>query len=218
MIDLQQETSRAVRQFWADHVRHRMDAADLADRDFSVDISESLAVFCEQRAHMPEPLLSLLLARSFCATGNVDAAGRILRDDRLYRAHTDTWLSALSAKYPFPELSLLFSSRTLRPVQLHTVGPVSTWVLDLDRIQVAPADQHELILFQTLRALVEKVSNVWEQTDGQGTLAVKGMSKLSAGLDSYSVQEFLVYMGDILQERARKNGWTFRPAVLLLDL
>ncbi|MDH3345548.1 MAG: hypothetical protein OEL75_00015 [Kiritimatiellaceae bacterium] len=218
MIDLQIEASRTTRQFWSGHVRQLIQILDLDDRIAAPEISESLATFCEQHSHMPNHALFLLMARSFCAIGDAEAAIQILQHDHLYRAHAQEWVGVLSAKYPFPELYPLFSSRVLYPLHLHTVGESCTWELDLEKIHLSAADRHELILMQTLRILVEKVSNVWKKTDGEGTLAVKGLPRLDAFLYSHSEQNLLDYLRDVLCCCARKNGWASTPAVLLLDL
>jgi hypothetical protein len=218
MIDVQLEASRNVRQYWSGHVRERIHALDLDDRASASAISESLAVVCEQQTYMPEHTLSLLIARSFCAMGDAEAASRILCDDQCYCEHAGTWVNALSAEYPFPELYPLFSSRVLHPLHLKTVGDSATWVLDLQKLQITPADRHELILSQTLRVLVEKVSNVWKKTDGEGALAVKGLSRLEAFLGPRSTLNLSAYLRDVLDSCAGKNGWATHPVILLLDL
>ena len=170
---------------------------------------------------MPAHTLSLLMARSFCATGDPDAADRILRHDRAHRTHTESWMAALSAEYPFPELYPLFSSRAFRPLRLNTVGGENIWVLDLEKVALSDADRHEMILLQTLRVLTEKVSNVWEKPAGRGTLVVKGLPRLTAFIRpgaGRTAPKMIGYLQDVLRRRADHNGWSCVPSVLLLDL
>ena len=217
MIDLRTEASRQARRLWADHIRRQMQELDLDDRLATVEISESLAVFCVQHPQLTNHTLSLLLARSFCATGDADAACRILKHDHRCRAYTETWLDALSAEYPFPELYPLFSSRILHPLHLATVRTPRSWELDLEKLALTPADRHEIILLQTLRMLVEKVSNVWKKSAGEGALAVKGLARISSFLQSRSDQNLPNYLRDVLCCCARNNGWPTAPSILLLD-
>lgn len=221
MIDPHATRAHSSRRLWAGTIRQLFQALDLHDRETASEISESLAVFCEQHPHVSARTLSLLMARSFCAAGDRDAADRVLRHDPAHRGHADSWLEVLSAEYPFPELYPLFGSRALRPLRLKTVGRETTWVLDLQRIHWPEADRHELILLQTLRVLTEKVSNVWSKEDGKGTLVVKGLPHLSDVILSESGRsgsQMTKYVQDVLHSCAARNGWSSAPSVLLLDL
>jgi hypothetical protein len=122
----------------------------------------------------------------------------------------------LSSGYPFPELYPLFSSRALHPQNFTSTGAV--WVLDFDRIGLTAADRHELILFQTVRVLTEKVSNVWKKTDGRGTLGVNGIDRLTKFVRNRKVSRQLPgHIRDVLALRAQKNSWTNMPDVLLFN-
>lgn len=217
MIDTHQCRRLDERRLWSGRVQQLFKTLEIGDRTAAADITESLAVFCQHHTHMPEHTLSLLMAHSFCIVGDAEAAGRILQHDHVYRAHTGSWLEVLSAGYPFPELYPLFSARALRPQSLTSAGAL--WVLDFNRIQLTEADRHELILFQTVRVLAEKVSNVWKKSDGQGTLGIKGLLRLTRFVRSrQSLHRFSDHLNDVLALRAQKNGWNHTPAVLLLDL
>jgi len=168
---------------------------------------------------MPRRSLSLLMARSFCVIGDSEAAGRILRHDRAHRPHADAWLNLLTVNYPFPELYPLFSARVVRPLDLNSVG--RTWVLDFDAIHLSEADRHELILFQTVRVLTEKVSNVWKKSNGKGSLGIKGLRRLTSFMRPRSAQtsaQLFDHICDVLTRCASKNGWDQAPAVLQIDL
>jgi hypothetical protein len=217
MIDTHQSRRLAERHLWSGYVQQLFQTLEIDGRASAPDITESLAVFCQHHAHMPGHTLALLMARSFCITGDEEAAGRILRHDRSHRPHADSWLEVLSAGYPFPELYPLFSARALRPQSLTSAGTV--WVLDLDQIRLTEADRHELILFQTVRVLTEKVSNVWKKTSGRGTLGIKGLSRLTKFIRGRQPERQLTdHIRDVLSLCARRNGWSFAPDVLLIDL
>lgn len=217
MIDTHQSRRLEERQLWSGTVQRLFQTLEIDDRAAAPDITESLAVFCEQHARMPGHTLSLLMARSFCVTGDAEAAGRILRHDRAHRSHAESWLEVLSAEYPFPELYPLFSSRALRPQSLTSAGTV--WVLDFDKVRLTEADRHELILFQTVRVLTEKVSNVWKKSGGQGTLGIKGLSRLTKfARGRQPARQLTDHIRDVLTLRAQKNSWSTTPAVLLVDL
>lgn len=217
MIDTHQSRRLEERQLWSGYVQQLFQTLEIHDRAAAPDITESLAVFCQHNTRMPEHTLSLLMARSFCATGDAEAAGRILRHDRAHRSHAESWLEVLSAEYPFPELYPLFSSRALRPQNLTSAGTV--WVLDFDKVRLTEADRHELILFQTVRVLTEKVSNVWKKSSGQGTLGIKGLARLTKFVRGRQpARQLTGHIRDVLALRAQKNGWSAAPSVLLVDL
>lgn len=216
MIDTHQSRRLAERQLWSGCVRKIFQTLEIDDRAAATDITESLAVFCQHQNRMPQEGLSLLMARSFCISGDAVAAGRILHHDRVCRPHASDWLDVLSADYPFPELYPLFSSRVLRPQRLASAGTV--WVLDFDQLQLTEADRHELILFQTVRVLTETVSNVWKKSDGRGTLGLNGMPRLTQFVRNRNVSHQLPgHIRDVLALRAKKNGWSHVPSVLLFN-
>lgn len=214
MIDTRHQ-QQAARRLWFDCVEQVFESLDLHNRPAAHDIAATLGVFCQEQNRLPDHTLSLLMARSFCTTGDTEAAERILRHDRRHSAYTGSWLDLLSSEYPFPELIPLFSSRILRPLRLTSAtGPL--WALDLQRVHLTEADRHELILLQTLRTLTEKSSNVWKKTGGRGTLGVKGLAcwvRRNSGPDSYAE-----HIRAVLVRTAAKNGWQSIPDVLLLDL
>jgi hypothetical protein len=219
MIDTHQEHQQAARQLWSGTVQHLFQTLDLDTRASAGEVSESLAVFCQEQTSVNTRGLSLLAARSFCAVGDCEAATRVLRHDRAHRAHAGSWLDALSAETSFPELYPLFSARALRPLWLNSTGAV--WVLDFNRIHLSDADRHELILFQTVRVLTEKVFNVWKRSVAPGTLCVKGIGRLARFLRPQGAQaadQLLDHLCDVLARQAEKHGGCAAPAVLLLDL
>jgi len=216
MIDTLQSRQLAERQLWSGYVQKLFQTLEIDDRAAAPDITESLAVFCQHQPHIHRRSLSLLMARSFCISGDAEAAGRILRNDRAYRPYAESWLEVLSTGYPFPELYPLFSSRALHPQNFTSTGAV--WVLDFNRIGLTTADRHELILFQTVRVLTEKVSNVWKKTDGRGTLGVNGIDRLTKFVRNRKVSRQLPgHIRDVLALRAQKNSWTNVPDVLLFN-
>jgi hypothetical protein len=217
MIDTHQNRRLAERRIWSGYVQEIFQTLEIRSPVSAGDISESLAVFCQHQPHVSRQSLSLLMARSFCATGDAEVAGRILRHDRVHRPHAESWLEVLSSGYPFPELYPLFSSRALRPQSLTSAGAL--WLLDLGKIRLTEADRHELILFQTLRVLTEQVSNVWKKSAGQGTLGIKGLSRLTQFVRGRQAsRQLLRHIEDVLALRAQKNGWANVPSVLLFDL
>ena len=221
MIDTQTARSRSTRRLWAGTIQTMFQTMGLQDRAAAMDLSESLAVFCEQHPHMPGHTLSLLMARSFCATGDRAAASQILQQDQTHRVHADSWIEVLAATDSFPELYPFFSARILRPLRLKTVSDARIWVLDLEKINLSAADRYELILLKMLRVLTEKVSTVWNKTAGQGTFVIKGFAHLTQGVlpqDALSASQLLTYIQDVLARCGEQNGWSSTPSVLLLDL
>lgn len=213
MIDLVQSRQLSERRCWSGTVERIFESLNISRTELIPQVSESVAVFCQERGNIPGHSLSLLMARSLFAAGDIDGAAQILENDRLHGSHAESWLDVLSAEYPFPELYPLFSSRALRPLQLTTAGPL--WVLDFNRIGRNDADPTELLLFRTLRQLAETVSNVWKKQNGGGTLGLKGFERFVSPAD---VQSSMDHVRAVLDRCARKNEWRQTPAVLLIDL
>ncbi|MBI9019835.1 MAG: hypothetical protein JEZ10_01080 [Verrucomicrobia bacterium] len=219
MIDVHQNRAHTSRNLWSGTIKKLFQTLELQDRPAASAISESLAVFCQEHPRMPDHALSILMARSFCVSGDVEAAEQILRHDGAYRRHTGSWLNVLSVEYPFPELYPLFSARVVRPLNLNSAG--RAWVLDLEKIQLTEADRHELIIFQTVRRLTENISNVWKKTNGQGVLGVKGLRRFSEFMRPRGAQppvQLCGHLHDVLARCARQNGWDHTPSVLQIDL
>jgi len=226
MIDICQ--SRNVeRQLWSTTIQRLFQTLELENRAAAPELSESLAVFCQQHSHMPASSLSLLMARSFCVAGDSEAAERVLSHDRTHRCHAGSWLHVLSSEYPFPELYPLFSARVLRPLSL-TSAPnppktselvQDTWVLDFDAVHLSEADHHELIIFQTIRVLTEKISTVWNKSKGKGVLGIKGLSRFTHRMHPpQKSTPFFEHLLDVLTHCAKENGWDHTPSIIQIDL
>ena len=136
MIDTYQSRLLTTRRLWSETIWQRFQTLELQDRPAAPDISESLSVLCQQCSVLSDESLSLLMAHSFCVSGDTEAAERILRHEQAYRAHAESWLNVLSVEYPFPELYPLFSAHVLRPLCLTSASEGQTWVLDFARTKL----------------------------------------------------------------------------------
>ncbi|HKL22321.1 MAG TPA: hypothetical protein VJ904_10970, partial [Tichowtungia sp.] len=75
MIDSVAARKTSARRLWSGHFQRVLRTLDLDGRETANEIRESLAVFCQQHPHVSGRAISLLMARSFCAAGDRDAAG-----------------------------------------------------------------------------------------------------------------------------------------------
>ncbi|MFA5689525.1 MAG: hypothetical protein WC959_10325 [Kiritimatiellales bacterium] len=213
MIDVHQQKILNERRQWSGCVQRFLQYAEIEPRETAEAVIESLAVFCQGRTQIQGHELSLLTARAFCAAGDCASAGKILHGERTFRRHTNSWLRVLSARYPFPELFPLFAARALRPVRLTSAGVL--WILDFSRMDFSGVDCHELILFQSLRQLTEKISMVWSKDTGAGMLGIKYISKIAGAVCE---EQLLGYLRAVLNCCARKNNWHTVPEILQIDL
>lgn len=218
MIDLLQTRSQSTRQIWSGTAQQLFRSLDLEDRPATPEISESIAAFCEQHPHMPQHAFALLAARCFLMIDDDDAAIRILQDNRQHRRYLETWITALASSKSFPKLFPLFLSRALRPLSLTSAPDSQTWLLDFEKVRLTASDRHELLLYLTLRTLIENVSNVWNSTEGEGVLVIKGLPRMGRWLHINSSAEFLDYIRDTLSCCSQENGWIATPSILLLDV
>jgi len=218
MIDKHQRTQLAARRIWSGYLDRLFERLDLAGCSEAPEVSESVAVFCQQHARLNTSGISLLAARSFCATGELRAAEKILNHDRTHRRYAARWLETLSSDYPFPELYPLFASRALRPAELVSMGEGNLWILDLSRIERNEAQAHEMLLFKTLRVLTEKMACLWKKTEGHGALGVKNLRLWTAFAPPALTGQLFTHLQDVLAYEAKSRGWTNTPAVSMIDL
>ncbi|MBM4152779.1 MAG: hypothetical protein FJ220_04565 [Kiritimatiellaceae bacterium] len=215
MIDLCASRNRMARDLWAGHVQQLFHALALEDSWLAQEVAQSVAVFCQQQPYVPRHILSVLLARSFYVLGDEETAIRLLKHDAVHRVNFEAWLDILSVDVPFSTLYPFLSSRVLHPQHLTSVGTL--WIVDLNAIRVTDADRHELIVFQTIRTLIEQISVVWKKSGGRGTLGIKGLYRwVPDPHDRKGINPYSTHIRDVLSQRAITNGWKYRPDVIFL--
>lgn len=211
---------------WAQHLRATMQQLGVSESPLAEHVSASIAVYC--RTYHPHGVttsdLKLLVARAFCALGERGAAARVLESMPTHARHVERWLEILSELHEFPDLLPYFSLGIVRPADWAGAQLDRMWTVDFGRIAVAEADRHEMVLYRSIRAIIENMALFFDATQGEGVLGVKNLKtwqvekvrRKKATLTA--ADDLLGYMGDLFEQLKNQNDWATVPSLLNLDL
>jgi hypothetical protein len=168
--------------------------------------------------------LVLLIARAFCSINERALAERALDSVQPHARHKDRWLEILSELDCFPSLLPYFSLGIIRPADWAGAQLDRMWTLDLGRLRLSEAERHEMLLYGSLRVLIENMGAFWDATSGEGVLGLKGLASFNMESTPRERQHFtssddlLGYIGNLfLQQKALRN-WQAVPSLLNLDM
>jgi len=211
---------------WAEHLRDIFQTLEIPPGTLADHLIASIAMYC--RKFHPHGLQSseikLLIARAFCAVGDRAAAERVLDSMQPHGRHVVRWLEILSELHHFPELLPYFSLGIIRPADWAGAQLDRMWMLDFDRLVLSDAERHEIMLYRSIRALVEKMFVFWDATRGEGILGLKGLSALNVEEGGRKKQTLtsedalLEYIADVFKQQSVERKWETVPSLLNLDL
>ena len=211
---------------WSKHLREVFQTLGIPPGTLADNLAASIAMYC-RKFHpqgLRSPDLKLLIARAFCAVGDRAAAGRVLESMEPHRRHVSRWLEILSELHHFPELLPYFSLGIIRPADWAGARLDRMWTLDFGRLVLTDAERHEMMLYRSVRALVEKIFVFWDAVGGEGILGLKGLPALSVDAGGGEKQtltapgDLLEYIADVLARERGRRGWHAVPSLLNLDL
>jgi hypothetical protein len=207
---------------WAAHIREVFSQIGLPADTLADHLVTSISIYCKK--FHPQGLqahdLNLLIARACCAVGERTAAAQVLESMPAHRRHVERWLEILSELHHFPQLLPYFSRGIIRPADWAGAQLDRMWTLDFGRLMLSDADRHEMALYRSIRALIEKMSVFWEATRGEGILGLKELAALNLATRSKltSTEALLEYMTDLLTQQKTARNWISVPVLLNLDL
>ncbi len=209
---------------WAAHLREIFQTLEIPPGTVADNLAASVAMYC--RTFHPKGVqssdLSLLIARAFCAVGDRAAAGRVLESMEPHRRHAARWLEILSELHHFPELLPYFSLGIIRPADWAGAQLDRMWTLDFGRLVLADAERHEMMLYRSIRAIIEKMFVFWDATNGEGILGLKDLSALDVDADGRKKQtltapgDLLGYIADLFRRQSVEREWKTVPSLLNL--
>jgi hypothetical protein len=214
----------ARRDAWAEHLRDVFQTLEIPPGMLADNLVASIAMYCRkfhpQGLHSSE--LKLLIARAFCAVGDRAAAGRVLGSMAPHRRHVSRWLEILSELHHFPELLPYFSLGIIRPADWAGARLDRMWTIDFGRLDLADAERHEMMLYRSIRVLVEKIFVFWDATGGEGILGLKDLSALNVGGKEKketvtAPDDLLEYIADLFSRQTGRRKWHATPSLLSLD-
>lgn len=202
------------RERWSAHLREVFQSLEIPVGPVADNLAESIALYC-QTFH-PRGLksadLRLLVARAFCAVGDRAAARRALESSAPHARHVERWLEVLSELHHFPQMLPFFSRGIVRPADWAGAQLDRMWTLDFNPLAPSGAERHEIVLYRTVRLLLEKMFVFWDAVRGEGTLGLKGLPALAP----MPQDEVLEYIADLFQRQREPRGWTAVPTLLNL--
>jgi hypothetical protein len=209
---------------WRIHLQDIFQSLEIPAGPLADNLAESVALYC-QTFHprgVQSADLKLLIARAFCAVGDRAAARRVLESMHPHRLHVARWLEILSELHHFPELLLYFSMGIVRPADWAGAQLDRMWTLDFGRLALADSERHEMMLYRSIRALIEKMFVFWDAVRGEGILGLKGLSALNLEAGGRkretltSADDLLEYMADLFQQQQASRQWIAVPTLLNL--
>ncbi len=211
---------------WAEHVREIFQAMEIPSGTLADHLIASIAMYC-RKFHplgLQSSEIKLLIARAFCAVGDRAAAECVLNSMQPHGRHVIRWLEILSELHHFPELLPYFSLGIIRPADWAGAQLDRMWTLDFGRLVLTDAERHEIMLYRSIRALVEKMFVFWDATRGEGILGLKGLSALNVEEGGRKEQtltsedNLLEYIADVFKQQSVERRWKTVPSLLNLDL
>ena len=211
---------------WTEHLREIFQTLGISEGPVSDNLMASVAMYC--RKFHPQGVqssdLKLLLARAFCSVGDQAAAGHILESMDPHRRHVARWQEILSELHHFPELLPYFSLGIIRPADWAGAQLDRMWTLDFGRLHLSDAERHEMMLYRSIRVILEKIVVFWDAVDGEGILGLKDLAALSMEDGGRKKQTLtsptglLEYMADLFRQQQAARNWSSAPSLLNLDL
>jgi hypothetical protein len=98
------------------------------------------------------------------------------------------------------------------------------WTLDFGRLMLTDEERHEIMLYRSVRMLVEAMLVFWDATGGEGVLGLKNLSALTVsgrrerGQGNAASGELSDYIGSLLRRHRSLRNWKACPSLLNLDL
>ncbi|MBN2163013.1 MAG: hypothetical protein JXR25_00895 [Pontiellaceae bacterium] len=221
--DCQLQTEQDI---WSDHLHGLLDELNLARGTEREHLVHSIAMYC--RHFHPHGLqqsdLMLLIARALCAINDRASAAQVLRSVKPHARHVERWLEILSELHHFPSLLPYFSLGVIRPADWAGAELDRMWTLDLGRLVLSESEKHEMMLYRSLRTIVESMLVFWDATGGEGVLGLKGLASFNVESGDGKRQtltgarDLLGYIERILRQQQDERGWTAVPETMNLDL
>jgi hypothetical protein len=209
---------------WSEHLKELLSSLDIPCGTLTDNLVASLAMYC--RKFHPQGVqsadLKLLVARAFCAVGDQAAAEHVLLSMQPHGRHVSRWLEILSELHHFPELLPYFSHGILRPADWAGAQQDRMWILDFGRLHLSDSEKHEMVLYRSVRAIIEKIVVFWDATRGEGILGLKALEALNVDVGKKQsltkTTDLLEYIAALFVQQKTGREWSTVPSLLNLDL
>jgi len=120
---------------------------------------------------------------------------------------------------------LVFGTGLVHPSEWVIRGDASVWTVDLGRMAVRDVAALELAFFNSLNIIIDCVAEVWDPTDGRGTLGLRHLGEAASGILQHEHKRKVSAFADEvcracrakLVQTGKKRGWLHIPDLLLVD-
>ncbi|MBN2684959.1 MAG: hypothetical protein JXR40_06745 [Pontiellaceae bacterium] len=216
----------AEQEAWTEHLQELFCSLNIPPSPALENLTAAVALYCRQYhpCGVQRADLNLLVARAFCAINDRDCAARVLRSLKPHERHVERWLEVLCELHHFPALLPFFSLGIIRPADWAGAQLDRMWLLDLGRLALSAAEQHEMLLYRSLRSIIENMFVFWDATFGEGVLGLKGLAAFNLepqkkrGQTFTSADDLLTFVGDLFLQQQDVRGWRTVPVLMNLDL
>ena len=210
---------------WTVHVQEIFQSLEIPAGTMADNVSASVAAYCRQfhPSGVQRADLVLLIARAFCAVNDRGAAEHVLGSLKPHNRHSARWLEILSELHHFPALLPYFSVGVIRPADWAGAQVDRMWTLDFSRLQLSDAEKHEMMLYRSIRAIIEHMFVFWDSSNGEGVLGLKGLSALNlieqprSGQTVTASDDLLEYISDLFLQQKKERDWQAVPSLLNLN-
>lgn len=121
---------------------------------------------------------------------------------------------------------LVFGTGLVQPSEWEIRGGESIWTLDLGRMLLRADASLELVFFSSLNIVIECVSEVWDATDGRGSLGLRNVGSAVVGILPSGQKRKRAAFADEIQRGCRAKlkqigmarGWRHVPELLTIEL
>ncbi|VGO17161.1 hypothetical protein PDESU_05756 [Pontiella desulfatans] len=210
---------------WKVHLQEVFAALEIPPGTMADNVAASVAMYCREfhPGGVQRTDLALLIARAFCAVNDRAAAERVLGSMQPHSRHVARWLEILSELHHFPLLLPYFSLGIIRPAEWAGAQVDRMWTLDFGRLALSESERHEMMLYRSIRAIIENMFVFWDATEGEGVLGLKGLAALNVEEGSRCKQtltatdDLLEYMADLFRQQMQHRNWQSVPSLMNLD-
>jgi len=120
---------------------------------------------------------------------------------------------------------LVFGTGLVRPSEWRIRGDASVWTVDLGRMAVRDEASLELAFFGGLNIVLDCVAEVWDPTDGRGTLGLRRLEAAASGILRHTHKRKVAVFTDEVRRACRAKlvqtgearGWLHIPDLLVID-
>lgn len=187
-------------------------------------VAAGVAAFCEVSgfAMLKRADLLLLAAKGLAGVHRAEDAKLLLEADEVYGRFAERWLDGFDQLDSFGALFPCFSRGVIVPDCWAGLQGGVMWILDVGRLAVSEEELHEMMVFRSVRWLLEQMAVLWDENLGKGVLGLRGlgsdaMCKLFAEVELGDRSEVVCFVEQVLRSEGADRAWTHCPDVMILQ-